>query len=80
MSCSLRKSARQFAIDPESGEEVPRFNPRVHIWDEHFARAGEKVVAQTAIGRATVWALAMNRPLIVAIRQEEAKLGRHPPG
>lgn len=79
VSCSLRKSARQFAIDPESGEEVPLFNPRVQIWSEHLAWAGEWVVAQTAVGRATVSALAMNRPLIVAIRQEEAKRGRHPP-
>ena len=79
VSCSLRKSSTQFAADPESEEEVPLFHTRVHIWAEHFAWAGELVVAQTAIGRATVSALAMNRPLIVAIRQEEAELGRHPP-
>ena len=66
-------------VDPESGGEVPLFNPRVQTWADHFAWAGEMVVALTAIGRATVPALAMNRPLIVAIRQEEAKLGRHPP-
>ncbi len=79
VSCSLRKSARQCAVDPESGEEVPLFNPRFHVWAEHFAWARALVVARTAIGRATVLALAMNRPLIVSIRQEEAEFGRHPP-
>jgi hypothetical protein len=33
----------------------------------------------TPIGRVTVAALAMNHPLIVAIRREEAARGRHPP-
>ena len=38
-----------------------------------------RVIGQTEIGRATVEALAMNRPLALAIRKEEILLGRHPP-
>lgn len=79
VSCSLRKWAKQTASDPDSGEEVPLFNPRTQAWAEHFRWDGERVVPLTATGRATVTALAMNRPLIVAIRQEEAAHGRHPP-
>jgi len=79
VSCSLRKWARQSARDPESGEESPLFNPRTQDWIEHFRWDGERVVALTAIGRATVAALAMNRPLIIAIREEESARGRHPP-
>jgi len=79
VSCSLRKWARQTAADPESGEEVPLFNPRTQSWTMHFRWEGEIVVPLAAIGRATVAALALNRPLIVAIRQEEAVRGRHPP-
>ena len=78
VSCSLRKSSRQVAVDPDSGTEVSLFNPRVQEWGEHFRWDGEKVVGLTPYGRATVTTLAMNRPLIVAIRQEEAIRGRHP--
>jgi hypothetical protein len=79
VSCSLRKSAKQTAIDPESGEELPLFNPRTDIWAKHFRWEGEWVVPLTPTGRATVTTLAMNRPLILAIRQEESVRARHPP-
>lgn len=79
VSCSLRKWAKQTATDPDSGEEVPLFNPRTQSWDEHFRWDGVRVVPLTPTGRATVAALAMNRPIIIAIRQEEMARGRHPP-
>jgi hypothetical protein len=79
VSCSLRKWAKQSAPDPDSEEECPLFNPRTQVWAEHFRWEGEWVVALTPTGRATVAALAMNRPLIVGIRQEEMARGRHPP-
>jgi hypothetical protein len=79
VSCSLRKSSRQTATDPESGSEALLFNPRTQAWTEHFRWQGERVVPLTPTGQATVAALAMNRPLILAIRQEEAARGRHPP-
>lgn len=79
VSCSLRKWAKQTAANPDTGEEVPLFNPRTQTWNEHFRWDGGRVVPLTPTGRATVTALAMNRPLIVAIRQEETIRGRHPP-
>jgi HNH endonuclease len=79
VSCSLRKGARQTAPDPDSGEQVPLFNPRTQVWAEHFRWDDLRIVPLTHIGRATVAALALNRPLILAIRQEEAARGRHPP-
>lgn len=79
VSCSLRKAARQRAIDPQSGDEVPLYSPRLHAWHEHFYWEGVYLVGLTATGRATIVALAMNRALILAIRQEQATLGRHPP-
>jgi len=78
VSCSLRKAARQTAIDPQSGKEVSLYNPRRENWREHFRWEDVHLVGLTASGRATVEALAMNRPLILAIRREEAALGRHP--
>jgi hypothetical protein len=79
VSCSLRKGARRSALDSATGEEAPLFRPRGQVWAEHFRWDGALVVPLTATGRATVAALAMNRPLAVAIRREEAERGRHPP-
>jgi hypothetical protein len=79
VSCSLRKAARQTAIDPQSSEEVALYNPRHEAWHRHFRWDGLSLIGLTATGRATIEALDMNRLLILAIRQEEAILGRHPP-
>ena len=79
VSCSLRKWARQVAPDPDTGEDAPLFNPRAERWEVHFRWEGVDVVPLTPTGRATAAALAMNRPLVVAIRGEEAERGRHPP-
>ncbi len=78
VSCSLRKAARETAVDPESGGNVTLFNPRRDAWQDHFAWEGVRLLGLTAVGRATVEALNMNRPLILAIRGEEAALSRHP--
>ncbi len=72
VSCSLRKGARQTALDPNTKREVPLFNPRNDVWSEHFQWRGVRLVGLTATGRATIKALALNRSLILAIRQENA--------
>lgn len=79
VSCSLRKGARRTGVDPETGVEAPLFHPREQRWADHFRWDGERAVGFTPTGRATVTALAMNRPIILTIRQEEAARGRHPP-
>ncbi len=79
VSCSLRKAARNVAIDPQSGADAPLYNPRRDIWYEHFKWQGDYLVGLTVTGRATVEALKMNRTLALAIRHEEAAIGRHPP-
>jgi hypothetical protein len=79
VSCSLRKAARQMAIDPQSSQEAPLYHPRRDAWSEHFQWDGVFVRGLTPTGRATVAALHMNRALIIAIRHEEATRGRHPP-
>ena len=78
VSCSLRKAARQQAVDPQTDGEAPLFNPRRDLWSEHFKWQKVYLVGLTATGRATIQALDMNRALILAIREEETALGRHP--
>lgn len=79
VSCSLRKAARQMVKDPETGETVAIFHPRQQSWEDHFRWDDVQVVGVSAIGRATVHALVMNRSIMLAIRAEEKLLGRHPP-
>jgi hypothetical protein len=78
VSCSLRKGARQLLEDAETGEVVSIFNPRQQKWEEHFVWDDVRIIGLTAIGRATVQALDLNRSTMVAIRAEEKLLGRHP--
>lgn len=80
VSCSLRKGARQQVIDPHSGTTVRLFNPRQDRWVKHFAWTENIILTGlTEIGRATIAALDLNRPLIQAIRRVEMAFGRHPP-
>lgn len=79
VSCSLRKGARQELEDIETGEIVLIFNPRQQVWQEHFVWDDVYVVGLTPAGRATVQALDLNRPTMLAIRTEEKLLDRHPP-
>ena len=78
VSCSLRKGARLAVVDPQTGQEVRLYNPRRDSWYEHFEWEGAHVVGLTPVARATIEALDLNRPLILAIREEETALGRHP--
>jgi len=77
VGCSLHKAARQLVTDPETGQDVPVYNPRCQPWDEHFAWEGVRLAGLTPTGRGTVAALRMNRPTMLAIRAEEAERGRH---
>jgi HNH endonuclease len=79
--CNRRKSIQIAAQDPQSGAVVPLFNPRQHVWSEHFIWSveGLLLLGLTPIGRATITALALNRERVVAIRAADIAVGRHPP-
>src|SRR5207249_4658138 len=44
VSCSLRKGARQTAIDPHTGKTAPLFNPRRESWRIHFRWDGVRLI------------------------------------
>lgn len=79
--CNRRKSNKITAIDEELNQEVCLFNPRIEQWKDHFIWSSDKlyIIGLTSIGRATVTALAFNRPRVVDIRQADVFVGRHPP-
>jgi hypothetical protein len=78
-SCNLRKANRIDAIDPDTGNRVPLFNPRSDNWDEHFRWEGYRIIGQTPIGSATVAALELNHPRRIQIRQAEELFELFPP-
>ncbi len=57
------------------------FNPRYENWSDHFAwsQDGERVIGKTSTGRATVSALNLNRPSLVAARRAWVQVDWHPP-
>lgn len=79
--CNEHKGNRIAAHDPETGEQVRLFDGRHQHWSEHFAWTadGERIVGVTAIGRATVLALELNRPSLVNARRAWVSVGWHPP-
>lgn len=79
--CNRRKSDKTSVVDPQTGEIVELFNPRNHIWKEHFSWSvdGLRVVPKTLIDRATTELLELNRERILFIRKADIAVDRHPP-
>lgn len=79
--CNQYKGAQTTGLDPQSGEQVRLFNPRLDAWHEHSAwRAdGTHVIGIPACGRATVAALNLNNPFAVETRRHWVRAGWHPP-
>ncbi len=76
VTCSLRKAARTHVRDPLSKEWVPLFHPRQDRWSDHFRWTRRyRLLGVTPTGRATIAALGMNRPAVIAIRKALVKLG-----
>lgn len=79
--CNGYKGDAVTARDPQTGEIVPLFHPRQQRWSEHFAwtENKEEIVGLTAVGRATVAALRLNREVLVRARRLWVAAGLHPP-
>ena len=79
--CNNAKFTKIEARDIISNAIVPLFNPRLDKWNEHFKwnQDCSLIIGQTAIGRATVIALKMNRDSVVNLRNILFSCGEHPP-
>jgi hypothetical protein len=79
--CNNHKYSRTTARDPVSNDRVRLFNPRRDKWTTHFAWTDDatQVLGLTAIGRATVEALQLNRAALINLRRVLIKAGEHPP-
>lgn len=79
--CNGSKYTKRQAPDPQTSDLVPLFNPRTQRWADHFEWNEDStlILGLTAIGRATVTALDMNRVGTVNLRRLLAQAGLHPP-
>ena len=79
--CNNAKRSHITARDPQTDRRVRLFDPRRQRWSQHFRWSddGGRALGETVIGRATVEALAMNRPRMVHIRLLRVAMGLHPP-
>lgn len=79
--CNEFKGARTDARDPETGQLVPLFNPRMQTWSDHFTwgNGGTHLLGITSTGRATVISLRLNNENIVEARAIWIEFGWHPP-
>ncbi len=80
--CNAKKSSHVEAVDPETRQVVPLFNPRTGIWTEHFRWFEDDraiLLGLSPSGRATIELLELNSSRRVAIRRKMMEAGTHPP-
>ncbi len=78
--CHRFKASRTHVRDPKTGKLVRLFNPRKDRWNKHFRWSKDltRIEGLTAIGRATVEALRLNRDKLVQLRMLLLTIGEHP--
>ncbi len=79
--CNRLKSNKITVLDPLSQAPVTIFNPRNHIWQEHFAWSEDylRIIGLTPAGRGTVEVLQLNRKKLMDYRMALIVFKEHPP-
>ncbi|HSH05470.1 MAG TPA: HNH endonuclease [Anaerolineae bacterium] len=79
--CNNFKYTHTMAYDPVTGRQVMLYNPRQHVWSSHFKWSEDYslLVGVTAIGRATISKLKLNRTNLVNLRKLLVTVEEHPP-
>jgi HNH endonuclease len=79
--CNLLKGTKTSVRSPNTGEQIPLFNPRLQVWKEHFAwtEDGTMINGLTTVGKVTVTALRLNNESLVLARSLWVSARWHPP-
>ena len=77
--CNSFKSSNVAGYDPEADTLQSLFNPREHIWSEHFEWDAPMLTGRTPIGRTTMDVLKINLPERVEHRRRLIETGVFPP-
>lgn len=77
---NLKYTSTEF-LDKVTGEYFSLYNPRKHIWAEHFQWSENylHLIGISAIGRVTIELLQLNRKGVVNLRRALIALNEHPP-
>jgi len=80
-SCNQFKGTQIKARESQSRHWIKLFNPRLQVWNEHFAWSadGTQILGKTPCGRVTVIVLQMNNPEIIVTRRLWVSAGWWPP-
>lgn len=68
VDCNLHKGPNLAGIDPETGNVVSLFHPRLQPWADHFQWQGIYRAGKTPTGRATIQVLSINSEEQLALR------------
>lgn len=79
--CNSHKFIKTKGFDKITQTTVSLFNPREDNWETHFAWDKDPLflIGLTAIGRATIESLQLNRPQLISVRNLLRKAHLHPP-
>ena len=76
--CNRHKGTDLGSFDPVTGQFCFLFNPRTHLWTEHFALQGAAFVGLTPEGRTTIQLLRLNTDERISERERLQAVGRYP--
>ena len=79
--CNGHKYTKITALDSLTNVMASLYNPREHIWSEHFKWNTDflLMIGVTAIGRATINTLRLNRKEVINLRELTTLTNEHPP-
>ena len=72
--CNRWKGPNLGAVDPATDDLIWLFDPRRHLWAEHFSHVAGRVIGLTPAGRATAALLRMNDPRRILPRAASFRL------
>lgn len=78
LECNRHKGSDFGSFDPETGQITSLFNPRRHLWDDHFRLESVRIVPLTPEGRVTVFVLKINDELRLRARLALLHAGHYP--
>lgn len=78
--CNRNKGSDIATADYPQERLIPLFNPRIHLWSDHFALDDGMIVGKTDVGRATAKILGMNEVERIIERRLQIMSGSYPRG
>jgi hypothetical protein len=76
--CNHRKGTNLVSRDPDNGDIVELYHPRLQTWSEHFSISRGRIVGTSPFGRATAILLDMNDIRRIRLRSELVQQGQFP--